>query len=114
MRDGTIVWIRDEAVLVGDEAGEPIFWQGIMFDITESKLAEEALLQSEERYRTVVEQSTEGIYLLDAETKRILESNPSLQQMLGYAADELAGMEIYDLIAHSREDVDSNLWRTLK
>jgi PAS domain S-box-containing protein len=113
-RDGTIVWIRDEAVLVRDGAGEPLFWQGIMFDITGSKLAEEALLQSEERYRAVVEQSTEGIYLLDAETKRILEANPALRQMLGYAGEELLGMEVYDLIAHPREDVDSNLQRTLK
>ncbi|MDQ5829246.1 MAG: PAS domain S-box protein, partial [Actinomycetota bacterium] len=62
----------------------------------------------------MVEQSTEGIYLLDAETKRILEANPALLQMLGYEDEELLGMEVYDLIAHPREDVDSNLGRTLK
>jgi PAS domain S-box-containing protein len=83
-------------------------------EIAERKRAEEELRRSEERYRAVVEQSTEGIYLLDAETKRILEANPALLQMLGYEDEELLGMEVYDLIAHPREDVDSNLGRTLK
>jgi PAS domain-containing protein len=65
----------------------------------EREKAEEALGASEERYRAVVEQSTEGIYLLDAETKRILEANPALRQMLGYEDEELLGMEVYDLIS---------------
>ncbi len=83
-------------------------------EIAERKRAEEELRRSEERYRAVVEQSTEGIYLLDAETKRILEANPALRQMLGYEDEELLGMEVYDLVAHPREDVVSNLGRTLK
>lgn len=42
-RDGRIVWVRDEAVVVSDEAGRLQFWQGIMLDITERKLLEEQL-----------------------------------------------------------------------
>jgi PAS domain S-box-containing protein len=42
-RDGGIVWIRDEAILVRDEEGNPHFWQGVMYDITERKQSEEAL-----------------------------------------------------------------------
>jgi PAS domain S-box-containing protein len=41
--DGKEVWIRDEAVLVRDEGGAPLFWRGIMFDVTETKRAEEQL-----------------------------------------------------------------------
>ena len=73
----------------------------------------EELRQSEERYRAVIEQATDGIYLLDAETKRILETNSSYQKMLGYTVDELRGMEVYDFVAHSRENVDSTISRTL-
>ncbi len=51
----------------------------------------ESLGESEERYRAVIEQATEGIYLLDAETKRIVETNPALQWMLGYSGEELGG-----------------------
>ena len=58
-KNGKTVWVRDEAVLLGDEGGSPRFWQGVMFDITERKRAEEALQKNEERYRTVVEEQTE-------------------------------------------------------
>ena len=74
---------------------------------------EEELRGSEERYRAVIEQATDGICLLDVDTKRILETNPSFQKMLGYAADELQGMEVYAFVAHPRENVDSTINRTL-
>jgi PAS domain S-box-containing protein len=70
--------------------------------------------ESEERYRAVIEQSTEGLYLLDARTRRVIETNPSLQRMLGYSAQELEGMELYDLIELPREEVDATLRRTLE
>jgi PAS domain S-box-containing protein len=44
--DGEEVWIRDEAVLVRDDDGAPLFWRGIMFDVTETKRAEERLHRS--------------------------------------------------------------------
>lgn len=44
--DGREVWVRDEAVLVRDDDGEPMFWRGFMFDITEQKRAEEKLRRS--------------------------------------------------------------------
>ncbi|HZY56299.1 MAG TPA: PAS domain S-box protein, partial [Rubrobacteraceae bacterium] len=74
---------------------------------------EEELRQSEERYRAVIEQATDGIYLLDVDTKRLLETNPSLQKILRYTADELRGMEVYDFVAHPRENIDSVIQRAL-
>jgi PAS domain-containing protein len=44
---------------------------------------EEALKESEERYRAVMEQSVEAIYLYDAQTKRVLESNEAFRRMIG-------------------------------
>jgi PAS domain S-box-containing protein len=75
---------------------------------------EEDLKQSEERYRAVIEQATDGIFLLDAQTRRVLESNSSYQKMLGYSADELRGMQVYDFVAHPRENVDATIQRTLE
>jgi diguanylate cyclase (GGDEF)-like protein/PAS domain S-box-containing protein len=46
-KDGSVVWVREEAVLVKDEAGEPLFWQGVIFDLTERKETEKALRRSE-------------------------------------------------------------------
>ncbi len=73
-----------------------------------------SLALSEERYRAVVEQSTEGIFLLDAESLLILESNPAMQRMFGYTPEELHGMELYELVAHSRGDVDEAVGQTLR
>jgi len=75
---------------------------------------EERLRAGEERYRAVIEQATDGIYLLDAETRRFVETNPSFQKMVGYTADELGDMEIYRIVDHPRGNVDSTIKRTLK
>ena len=42
-KDGTVVWVREEAVLVRDEAGDPLYWQGVFYDLTERKALEERL-----------------------------------------------------------------------
>lgn len=52
-RDGKIIWIHDEAVLVYAADGKPDDWHGVMYDITARKMAEEALRESENRYRTI-------------------------------------------------------------
>ena len=44
--DGTVVWVRDQAVLVRGEDGRPLSWQGVIFDITAQKLAEERLRET--------------------------------------------------------------------
>jgi PAS domain S-box-containing protein len=78
------------------------------------KQVEEQLRGSEERYRAVIEQATDGIYLLDADTKRLLQINPSFRTMLGYAAGEMDDMQVYDFVAHPRENVDATIGRTLE
>lgn len=60
-KSGQLIWIRDEAVLIREQSGRPLLWQGIMLDITERKQAETALMESEERYRKMVELSPEAI-----------------------------------------------------
>ena len=53
--DGREVWIRDEAVLVRDDDGHPLFWRGIMLDITEQKRVEDKLRRSLEVLRRTLE-----------------------------------------------------------
>ena len=52
-RDGRIIWIHDEAVLVYGPDGKPNDWHGVMYDITARKMSEEALRESESRYRSI-------------------------------------------------------------
>lgn len=83
-------------------------------EIAERERAEDALRLSEERYRAVVQQAGEGIYLFDARTKQILETNPSFQRMLGHTPEELQRMKVYDLVPADPESVDRNVGRTLE
>src|ERR671913_384912 len=108
-RDGRVVWVREEAMLVRDSEGRPLFWQGILMDVTERKHQEEALRQSEALYRTVVEQAEENIFLVDAKSRRVLDANDALLRSLGYTHDELKEMTLYDIVAHDQESVDINI-----
>jgi PAS domain S-box-containing protein len=59
-RDGRVIWVHDETVLIRDDAGEPLFWQGVMHDVTEQKRAEQELAQALELERQAVERLREA------------------------------------------------------
>ncbi len=65
-RDDHEVWIRDEAVLVRDEAGTPLYWRGVMSDITEQKQAEEKLRWSLDILRRTIQQRRELLRRLES------------------------------------------------
>ena len=81
----------------------------VVRDITERKHVEKALRQSELLYRTVMQQATENIFLVEVETRRIVESNPAFRGALGYSEDELWRMTLYDIVAADRKSVDANI-----
>ncbi|MCA1737912.1 MAG: PAS domain S-box protein, partial [Actinobacteria bacterium] len=74
--------------------------------LAEHKRAEEVVRESEERHRAVVEEAAEGILLVDVDTKRILEANAAYQNLLGYTAEEILGLTLYDVVPYSQEDMD--------
>jgi diguanylate cyclase (GGDEF)-like protein/PAS domain S-box-containing protein len=83
--------------------------QIIINDITDRKASEEKLRRSEERYRSLVRQSKEGVFILDPETKKIQEANDVFLAMIGYSEKEIHELTLYDLIAEDRSTVDSNI-----
>jgi PAS domain S-box-containing protein len=113
-KDGRVVWVLLSSSLVRDADGKPLYGIAQVEDITKRKRAEQALKQSEELYRTVIEQATENIFLVDIESKRIVESNRAFREALGYTAEELGSMTLYDLVAADPESVDRNLRRALQ
>jgi PAS domain S-box-containing protein len=91
-RDGRVVWVRGEARLVKDALGRPLFMQGVAFDITESKHAQETLLTyavrtTEERYRDVVQGIGAVFWEMDARTLRFTFVSPQAEQILGFPAE---------------------------
>jgi PAS domain S-box-containing protein len=87
-KDGHVVWVRDEAVLVRADEGTPLYWQGVRFDITAEKESEEQLRAAEERYRGIVEHVPAAIYLdrADASMQSIYVS-PQIEAITGVSAD---------------------------
>jgi PAS domain S-box-containing protein len=73
-----------------------------------------SLRESETRYRAVVEHATEGIFLIDAESGRILEANQTYLDMLGYTADEITTLSIYDITVNDDLRVQETLERTVQ
>jgi PAS domain S-box-containing protein len=64
-KDRTIHWISINARLVRDASGNPLYHEGTMRDITKRKENEAAIQESEERYRTVVELSNDGMAIVE-------------------------------------------------
>ena len=112
-RNGGVVWLRDEAMLVRDEEGNPLHWQDFILDVTKRKMAEQKLRESEELYRNVVEQAAENIFLIDPYHGQILQANASLHHSLGYEAEELRRLTLYDIVDHDQESIDRNVQRVL-
>jgi PAS domain S-box-containing protein len=111
--DGEVRWIRNSVILVRDGAGQAIRMDGVVSDITESKAAVQALLESELQFRSVVEQSLAGLYII--QDGRFAYVNPRFAEIFGYASpDELIGRESLSLVAEpERGHVAENIRRRL-
>lgn len=92
--DGTIRWVRGSIKKTQDSTSQRLF--GTILDITERKQAEEQLRESEQQYRTLVEQADDGIIIVqDAIMKYV---NPRMADLLDSTVDELTGSSIADYI----------------
>ncbi len=105
-KDGDEVWIRFSAHAYPEEG----YLEGVGYDITEQKQAEEALRESEEKYRLLIENATDAIYIAQDEVLKFV--NPKAEEMTGYSAEELSKIPFVDLI--HPEDRDMVLERHVK
>jgi PAS domain S-box-containing protein len=84
----------------------------VVRDITERRRSEEALRQSEARFRSIFEGAALGMALVDLEG-RLLVSNPRLSEILGYSTDELRGMNSLAITHPADADATSGLYQDL-
>ncbi len=89
-RDGSIRWFRDEAIVVRDDQGTPLYWQGAMFDVTGERGARDRADESEERYRTLVEQIPVIVYreAVRSDALEVVFINSRVEQLLGISPAE--------------------------
>ncbi|HWP95156.1 MAG TPA: PAS domain S-box protein [Gammaproteobacteria bacterium] len=112
-KDGKRIWLSENARAIKDADGKVLYYSGTLVDITLRKIAEEALHQSEERYRVLVEHSQDGVFI--AQHGRYLYANKTLAEMLGYAQKELIGIDYMRLIAPEDRQKILEIWdRRLK
>jgi len=96
-KDGSVVWLRDEAVMVRDEKGRPLYWQGVQIDITKRKESEATLRESEGRFRSLIRNASDVITVLDRDGVILYES-PAVERVLGYGTEELLGKSVFDFV----------------
>ena len=95
-KDGTYRWMYDEVRLIRDAAGEPLDIIGSWVDITDRKKTEQALRESEEKYRILVERANDGIVIVQ---DRVLKyANQQLTEIVGYSVDETIDSPFTDYI----------------
>ncbi len=97
--DDREAWIEINIVSLHDEDNNVIGVLGTYQDITEKRVAEDNLIKSEEKYRSLAEQSVQGITILT--TDSLLYYNPAFRDLVGYSNDELSEMtasDVWDLV----------------
>lgn len=95
--DGTRTFIRENAHLVRDEHGKPLYYEGTVEDVTVVKRAEAAVRESEELFRSIVNQSSDAIFLMEMQRLKIFKCNPMMEQMLQMNAVELVNIALTDI-----------------
>ncbi len=129
---GDVIWIRDTAVVIRDEAGKIKFIQGFLEDVTERKLATESIRKSEQRLQAFFNQSLDGFFFCDFDmpaewkyapnredvldyiisSKKFTDVNNAMLKQYGYSREKFLSLTTNDIFAHDLEQ-GRNLRREL-
>ncbi len=86
-KDGSRIWVSLNTRAVGGPDGKVVYSEGTLEDITQRKMAEQALKDSEEMFRNPVELSPVGVFLV--QDNLVMYANPRLAEMAGYSRNEM-------------------------
>jgi len=102
-KDGTILFISESARAIHDMEGSLMFYDGIVEDITGRKQAIEALKESEEKFRSIMENSADAVFILD-QRSRFIYTNIAATNLLGFTLEEMKIKTILDVAPPGAED----------
>ena len=95
--DGGSVFVLDRATILYTKNNKPARMIGAMVDVTRIRKAEEKVINNEKRFRALLQNSTDGLTLLDADAA-VIDISPSGNKILGYSYNEMIGKIRFDLI----------------
>ncbi|MBT8406087.1 MAG: PAS domain S-box protein, partial [Deltaproteobacteria bacterium] len=102
-KDGQIRWVSNSLVPTRDGQGNLFSYDGLLRDITNRKIAEETLRESEERYRHLVETMNEGLAMAD-QNYVFTFINERFSEMLGYSREDVLGRHIMEFVHEDYKD----------
>lgn len=103
-KSGEEFWIELDIVPIADSTGWYTHWVAIERDITQRKLAEQALMDSEQRYTALFETAPVPMWVIERETGRFMMVNSAAAQTYGYSSEELLSMTILDIRPESEHE----------
>jgi PAS domain S-box-containing protein len=101
--DGSLVYFEENALAIEDTSGRVVYFEGTLNDITERKRAEQALRESERRYRLIFE-NIQDVYYETTINGVIIDVSPSIEDVSGYNREDLIGASMLDLFADSGDE----------
>ena len=108
--DGRQRWVRVWGSTVYDESGRPLSMSGVCIDVTESKRAEQALRDSESRYRSYIEVTGQMGWTTNADGE-VVEDVPALRQYTGRSFDEMRGWGWSEALHPDDVEITLAVWR---
>jgi PAS domain S-box-containing protein len=112
-KDGSVIWTEQSLTFIHDERGEPTEAYIIARDISERKMAEEALRASEEKFSKVFNSSLNAICIVTVEGETILDINDSFTKFTGYTREEIIGHHAAELNIWVNKEEPARLLETL-
>jgi PAS domain S-box-containing protein len=111
--DGRELNVESSITVPRQIAGQPAGLLTIIRDVTERKRHEERIRVSEIRYRRLFEAAHDGILVIDPHTRKIIDANPFMTQMLGYPHNQLVGKELFEIGLFKDEAASQEMVRQL-
>lgn len=102
LSDGTIKWVNEQGERISGETGQATMLMGIVQDISERKMVEEKIKQSEKIYKTIASQIPGSLICLFDRDHRYFLLEGDLIERLGYSKERLLGNKVVDVLPHER------------
>ena len=111
-KSGEVIDVLVSALLKRDAQGQVLWTQAFLLDVTERKKAEQALRESEQRFRRLVEHAADAFLVVDGQG-RFVDVNQRACESLGYSREELLDMSVADVQMEVSLDEIQDIWKKM-